>query len=198
MPFIYVFISTGYSLPHPTPEGSWWFLNHYQWVPMKKNNGDSENKRKLFPSPPPPKWLKFKVKPKLGGCAQLGNLLTNTVRKLDVMKHIHFKSQVSARGGICQITRSSSSLLKTVSAFNYFQQFCSLSVNCIFHCFLAWSKHYLPSTVRLRSFWSCARVWVGRDTLVLSCEWWSLLALSRNPLLSCTLHIPWKQHSNGL
>lgn len=31
---------------------------------------------------------------------------------MNVMKHIHFKSQVSAQGGICQRTVSSSPLLK--------------------------------------------------------------------------------------
>lgn len=147
-------------------------------------------------SPPPGKWLQFQVKPKL--CTWLGNLLTNAGKKLDIMKHIHFKSQVSAQEGICQSTASSSPLLKNdCPSFQLFPPF-MLTCQYFFPAFRPIQVCYLPSTARLRSFWSCARIWEGRDTLVPSCEWWSLLALSRIPLLSCTLHIPWKQYSNGL
>lgn len=137
MPFICVCISASSSLPHPTPEGSWWFSSHYQRVPMNKNKhkviwGIWEN----YFSP------QANVKAKLGVCTQLGNLLTNTKKKLDVMKHIHFKSQVTARGGFCQTRASSSLLLKmTVSAFNYFQRLCSLPVNSL----LSYSTEALPT-----------------------------------------------------
>lgn len=132
VPFIYVFISTSYYLPHPTPEGSWWFLNHYQRVPTTTTNKRWFGEHEKTTSPPG-KWLQFNVKPKPGACTQLGNLLANTEKKLDVMKHIHLKSQGTAQGGICQSTASSSPLLKmTVSAFNSFQQLLSLPVNSYF------------------------------------------------------------------
>lgn len=195
MPFIYVLISTSGCLPHPTPEGSWWFLNHYQWVPMNKNEqkviwGIREN---YFP---PRQMTAVQSETKAWGLHIAWQPLNEYREEAGCSKNTYILKVKSVNGeGFVRVQRVQVPYWKmTVSAFNYFQWLCSLPVNCTFHCFLARSKHYLPSIVRLRSFWSCARVWVGRDTLVLSCEWWSLLALSKIPLPSCTLHIPWKQY----
>lgn len=110
VPFICVFISTSYYLPHPTPEGSWWFLNHYQWVPTNKNKqkviwGIRENS---FTSP----RQMTRVSSETKALHMAWQPLNDAGKKLDIMKHIHFKTQVGAQEGICQSTASSSPLLK--------------------------------------------------------------------------------------
>lgn len=62
--------------------------------------------------------------------------LNDAGKKLDIMKHIHFKSQVGAQEGICQSFEQQVQVpywKMTVSALHYFQHLCSLSV--LFPCF---------------------------------------------------------------